>query len=73
VTGGRDGVVARFDHIGIHVTHVQETVSARMPSPSEARELRITAGTPVFQITRTHWADETPVETADITAFDRPV
>ncbi|MQA17031.1 MAG: GntR family transcriptional regulator [Pseudonocardiaceae bacterium] len=65
---GRDGVVARFDHIGIHVTHVHESVSARMPTPVEARELQVTAGTPVFHITRTHWAGETPVETADITA-----
>jgi len=65
---GRDGVVARFDHIGIHVTHVQETVNARMPIPAEARALGIGPGTPVFHITRTHWADDTPVETADITA-----
>ncbi len=64
---GRDGVVARFDHIGIHVTHVQETVTARMPTPVEVRELVLSPGTPVFHITRTHWASETPVETADIT------
>lgn len=65
---GRDGVVARFDHIGVHVTHVQEAVSARMPTPAEARELDIPPGTPVFHITRTHWAGKVPVETADITA-----
>lgn len=65
---GKEGVIARYDSIGIHVTHVHEIVNSRMPTPEEARLLDIPPGTPVFTITRTHWADKIPVETADITA-----
>lgn len=64
---GKHGVIARFDAIGFHVTKVHESVRAMMPTPDEARELNISPGTPVFRITRTHWASERPVETADIT------
>lgn len=39
-----------------------------MPNPDEARALGIGPGTPVFHIVRTHWADQVPVETADIIA-----
>jgi GntR family transcriptional regulator len=65
---GKEGVIARYDFIGIHVTHVHEEVNSRMPTPEEVRLLDISPGTPVFAITRTHWADTVPVETADITA-----
>jgi GntR family transcriptional regulator len=65
---GKEGVIARYDSIGIHVTHVHEVVNSRMPTPEEARLLDIPPGTPVFAIARTHWADTVPVETADITA-----
>jgi GntR family transcriptional regulator len=64
---GKQGVIARFDSIGIHVTEVHEAIRASMPTPDEARELSIGPGTPVFRITRTHWAGDRPVETADIT------
>lgn len=64
---GKEGVIARFDSIGIYVTHVHESIAARMPSPDETRELDIAPGTPVFEIARTHWAGEVAVETADIT------
>jgi DNA-binding GntR family transcriptional regulator len=63
---GKEGVIARFDSIGIHVTHVHESIAARMPSPDETRELNIAPGTPVFEIARTHWAEKVAVETADI-------
>jgi DNA-binding GntR family transcriptional regulator len=65
---GKEGVIVRYDSIGIHVTHVHEIVNSRMPTPEEARQLDIPPGTPVFAITRTHWADKIPVETANITA-----
>jgi GntR family transcriptional regulator len=65
---GKEGVIARFDAIGIHVTHIHEVVNSRMPTPEEARLLDIPPGTPVFTIARSHWADKIPVETADITA-----
>ncbi len=37
-----------------------------MPRPEERVELEMPEGVPVLAITRTHWADETPIETADI-------
>lgn len=64
---GKQGVIARFDSIGIHVTEVHESVRAVMPTPDEVRALDVPPGTPVFRITRTHWAGDRPVETADIT------
>jgi GntR family transcriptional regulator len=57
----------RFDSIGVHVTEVHEAIRASMPTPDEARELAMGPGTPVFRITRTHWAGDRPVEIADIT------
>lgn len=65
-TRGQPGVLARFDAIGIRATHVVEEVRIRLPKPDEQADLEIPDGVPVYDITRTHWADETPIETADI-------
>ena len=62
----KEGIIARFDSIGINVVRVHESVSGRMPSPDETRQLDVAPGVPVFEIHRTHWAEDRPVETADI-------
>ncbi len=61
------GVVARMDLIGQHITHVVEDVRARPPHPSETEALQIPTGVPIFAIERTYYANQLPVETADIT------
>jgi DNA-binding GntR family transcriptional regulator len=52
--------------IGQHVTHAEETVSARPALAAEAERLRIRPGATVLTITRTYHTSEHPVETADI-------
>lgn len=65
-TRGNPGVIARFDSIGIHVDRVEEETRARMPSPEECELLQLGAGVPILHVTRTHWAGDIAVETADI-------
>jgi DNA-binding GntR family transcriptional regulator len=60
------GVVARFDLIGVHITHVIEDVQARAPRPYEADALQIVAGVPVLYVERTYYTDDRPIETAEI-------
>lgn len=60
------GVVERMTTIGVRITHSAEVVSARVVLTSEATRLQIAPGSIVLTIERTYWADEQPVETADI-------
>ncbi|MEU1737091.1 UTRA domain-containing protein [Streptosporangium sp. NPDC020145] len=60
------GVVERMMAIGIRITHSAEAVSARMVLTTEATRLQMAPGSIVLTIERTYWADEQPVETADI-------
>lgn len=46
------GNIAQLASLGIAVTRVEESVSARMPTPDEARTLRIPPGVPVLTVTR---------------------
>ncbi|SBW17956.1 GntR family transcriptional regulator [Candidatus Protofrankia californiensis] len=46
------GNIAQLASLGISVTRVEESVSARMPTPDETRTLRIPPGVPVLTITR---------------------
>jgi len=64
--GAAVGVTARMDTIGHHVTEVSERVTTRAPRPHETEALAIPPGVPVLVIVRTHYADTTPLETADI-------
>jgi UTRA domain len=64
--GAAVGIIARMDAIGQRVTEVHERVTTRAPRPHEIPALAISAGVPVLVIVRTHYADATPVETADI-------
>lgn len=66
-TPGAPGVIERMDSIGWHVDRVEQEVRTRMPTSEESAVLRLGAGIPVFEIRRTHWAGDTPVETALIT------
>ncbi|MFI6870873.1 GntR family transcriptional regulator [Nocardia sp. NPDC050406] len=65
-TRGNPGVIARFDSIGLHVDRVEELVRAKVPSAKEARILQMGSKVPILHITRTHWAGDIAVETADI-------
>jgi DNA-binding GntR family transcriptional regulator len=64
--GPAQGVIARMDSIGIHITHVVEDVTARAARPQERDRLQIPTGVPVLAVQRTYLADERAVETADI-------
>lgn len=63
---GRPSVIARFDEIGLRVTNVVEDVRIRLPFEDERTFLELPPDTPVFHVTRTHWAAAVAVETADI-------
>jgi len=65
-TRGNPGVLQRFDSIGLYIDRVTEETRTRMPSSSESELLHLSAGIPIFDIRRTHWAGDTPVETANI-------
>jgi DNA-binding GntR family transcriptional regulator len=60
------GVIARMDRIGQRVVKVSEEVSVRPPTAAETSSLAIPRSVHVFQIRRTHFTAERPVETCDI-------
>lgn len=60
------GVIPRMDSIGMNITRLSETVTARAPRPYEGDALNVPPGTPVLAIERTYYAGETAVETADV-------
>jgi GntR family transcriptional regulator len=60
------GVVERMRAIGVIITHAVEEVAPRQARPEEAERLGIPAGAIVAAVLRTYWADDRPVETADI-------
>ena len=60
------GVVERMSTVGMRVTHVVENVSARPALAAEAERLRTQAGLCLIVIERTYFAEDRPVETADI-------
>lgn len=65
-TRGNPGVIARFDSIGLYIDRVEEKTRARMPTSEESQILQIGSGIPLLFLTRTHFAGDTAVETADI-------
>jgi DNA-binding GntR family transcriptional regulator len=60
------GVVERMREIGQHITHAEETVTARPALAPEAARLGTRPGSTVLVIARTYHTTERPVETADI-------
>lgn len=75
INPGPGGVYARLEEQGHMLASLTEDVSARMPTPEEARALRLTSGVPVLHLVRTA-IDEggMPVEVCDtVMAADRYV
>lgn len=63
---GPGGVYARIEEAGHRLDHFDEEITARMPTPEEAKALRLAAGTPVLHLVRTAYdSDGTPVEVCD--------
>ncbi|HZU16804.1 MAG TPA: GntR family transcriptional regulator [Candidatus Dormibacteraeota bacterium] len=58
------GNIAQLATLGVHVTEVQESVRARMPTPEERQILQIPRGIPVLTIRRRMLAQGRPVEAA---------
>jgi GntR family transcriptional regulator len=50
---GPGGIYARLEESGHRLSRFTEDVTARMPSPEEARGLRLTPGVPVITVLRT--------------------
>lgn len=72
---GPGGIYARLEETGHVLGRLAEEVSARMPSPEEARALRLVAGVPVIVVVRTAYDTAgAPVEVCDtVMASDRYV
>jgi GntR family transcriptional regulator len=63
---GPGGVYARLEEAGHRLDHFDEEITARMPTPEEAKALRLAAGTPVLTLVRTAFdTDGQPVEVCD--------
>lgn len=56
------GTMAQLDFVGVRVTAVEETISARMPTLDEADELHIDEGVPVIAVRRRMLSGERVVE-----------
>ncbi len=50
---GPGGIYARLEEAGHVLHHFDEEIRSRMPTPDEARALRLAPGVPVFHLTRT--------------------
>ena len=63
---GPGGIYARLEEQGHTLERFTEEVSARMPTPGEARTLALSPGVPVFRLVRTAYdLDGRPVEVCD--------
>ena len=63
---GPGGIYARLEELGHTLERFTEDVTARMPSPEEARVLNLPPGVPVFRLVRTAYDMEgRPVEVCD--------
>lgn len=55
---GPGGIYARLEEAGHRLDHFDEEVRARMPSPGEAKMLRLASGVPVIHLVRTAYDTE---------------
>jgi GntR family transcriptional regulator len=63
---GPGGIYARLEDLGHTLERFTEEVQARMPTPDEARALRLAPGVPVFRLIRTAYdVGGRPVEVCD--------
>jgi GntR family transcriptional regulator len=63
---GPGGIYARLEEHGHVLARFTEEVSARMPTPDEARALALPPGVPVFRLVRIAYdTDDRPVEVCD--------
>ncbi|WP_329258758.1 GntR family transcriptional regulator [Actinoallomurus sp. NBC_01490] len=63
---GPGGIYARLEEQGHRLDHFTEEIRTRMPLRSEARDLRLAPGVPVFHLVRTAYdTDGRPVEVCD--------
>jgi GntR family transcriptional regulator len=78
---GPGGIYARLEETGHILDRFTEEVTARMPTPDEARALALPPGVPVFRLVRTAYdVDGRPVEVCDtimaadayVLAYDLP-
>jgi len=71
----RGYTMGALERLGIHIDRFRDDLYLRMPTPTEARKLRLGRGIPVLRLLRTTYSvDDTPVEVADqILAGDRYV
>ncbi|HEX6257324.1 MAG TPA: GntR family transcriptional regulator [Euzebyales bacterium] len=71
---GAGGTYALLEEAGFELTHFIERLSVRMPTPVEARALRLDDGVPVVDLYQTAYADDRPVECfVSVIAGDRYV
>jgi GntR family transcriptional regulator len=70
IRGGAHALIEDPDGpIGRHIARSIDEIASRMPTASEARELRLPQGVPVFRILRTMYdSDGRPVEVQDSVA-----
>lgn len=50
---GKDGIYGRLEDLGHVMTRVRDEISARMPTPEEARFLQLLPGVPVLEVLHT--------------------
>jgi GntR family transcriptional regulator len=63
---GPGGIYARIEELGHVLGRFTEEVTARMPTPEEAKALRLAPGTPVLTLLRVAYdTDDRPVEVCD--------
>ncbi len=62
---GPGGIYARLEEAGHRLQRFTEDVTARMPTPDEARLLHLAAGAPVLHLVRVAHASDGPVEVCD--------
>jgi GntR family transcriptional regulator len=64
---GPGGIYMRMEEAGHPIVRFAEQVSARMPTPEEARALQLGPGTPVLQVQRTTYSEgDRAIETVDM-------
>jgi GntR family transcriptional regulator len=62
------GTQNQLHTVGIELDHIEERITARPPTPEEARELELPAGTPVIRLRKTSYdIDDRVVEISDVT------